>query len=70
MVAALTQTECPSLKLVARGKVRDIYEVPGHPDALLFVATDRVSCFDVIMKNVRQRPLRLSSMGMRCADEA
>ena len=52
MAAALTQTECPSLKLIARGKVRDIYEVPGHTDALLFVATDRVSCFDVIMKNV------------------
>ncbi|KAL8279217.1 hypothetical protein RQP46_008473 [Phenoliferia psychrophenolica] len=48
---ALTQTVCPSLKLVARGKVRDIYEVPGHSDALLFVATDRVSAFDVTMQN-------------------
>lgn len=52
MTVALTQTDCPSLKLVARGKVRDIYEVPGHPDALLFVATDRVSAFDVTMQNV------------------
>ncbi|KAI5477794.1 phosphoribosylaminoimidazolesuccinocarboxamide synthase [Pseudohyphozyma bogoriensis] len=48
---ALVQTDCPTLKLVARGKVRDIYEVPNHPEALLFVATDRVSAFDVIMKN-------------------
>ncbi|KAK4699988.1 phosphoribosylaminoimidazole-succinocarboxamide synthase, partial [Phenoliferia sp. Uapishka_3] len=50
-MAALTQTDCPTLKLVARGKVRDIYEVPGHADALLFVATDRVSAFDVGMQN-------------------
>lgn len=51
-LAALINTDCPSLKLVARGKVRDIYEVPNHPEALLFVATDRVSAFDVVMKNV------------------
>lgn len=49
--AALTETDCPALQLLARGKVRDIYAVPGHDDALLFVATDRVSAFDVIMKN-------------------
>jgi phosphoribosylaminoimidazole-succinocarboxamide synthase len=53
-VSALLNTECPTLKLLARGKVRDIYEVPGHDEALLFVATDRVSAFDVIMKNVSQ----------------
>ncbi|GAA5999227.1 hypothetical protein JCM5350_002577 [Sporobolomyces pararoseus] len=50
-LSALLNTDCPSLKLLARGKVRDIYEVPDHPEALLFVATDRVSAFDVIMKN-------------------
>lgn len=49
--AALTETDCPALQLLARGKVRDIYAVPGHDDALLFVATDRVSAFDVIMQN-------------------
>jgi phosphoribosylaminoimidazole-succinocarboxamide synthase len=38
------------LKLVARGKVRDLYEVDDK--SLLFVATDRISAFDVIMKNV------------------
>lgn len=51
-MAALLETHCPTLKLVARGKVRDIYEVPNHPEALLFVATDRVSAFDVSMLNV------------------
>ncbi|MEX2607445.1 MAG: phosphoribosylaminoimidazolesuccinocarboxamide synthase [Kiritimatiellia bacterium] len=46
---ALLTTECPNLKLLARGKVRDIYEVDeAH---LLFVATDRISAFDVIMTN-------------------
>lgn len=37
------------LPLVARGKVRDIYEV--DPQTLLFVATDRISAYDVIMEN-------------------
>ncbi|KAL2917332.1 Bifunctional purine biosynthetic protein ade1 [Polyrhizophydium stewartii] len=46
---ALTETNCPDLKLLARGKVRDIYEVDEH--SLLFVATDRISAFDVIMKS-------------------
>ncbi|CAH7668262.1 phosphoribosylaminoimidazole-succinocarboxamide synthase [Phakopsora pachyrhizi] len=48
---ALLQTNCPKLSLVARGKVRDIYEVPGDEKKLLFVATDRVSAFDIVMKN-------------------
>lgn len=42
-------SECPDLKLVARGKVRDLYEVDDK--SLLFVATDRLSAFDVIMQN-------------------
>lgn len=46
---ALIKTDCPDLKLLARGKVRDVYEVDA--DHLLFVATDRISAFDVIMKN-------------------
>ncbi|KAM9893776.1 hypothetical protein OXX79_009129, partial [Metschnikowia pulcherrima] len=37
------------LPLVARGKVRDIYEVDSK--TLLFVATDRISAYDVIMSN-------------------
>lgn len=51
-VEALLHTHCPTLTLIATGKVRDIYAVPGHPEALLFVATDRVSAFDVSMLNV------------------
>jgi len=42
----MTTSDLP-LKLVARGKVRDVYEVEG--DRLLLVATDRVSAYDVVM---------------------
>ena len=43
----LFQSELKDLKLVNRGKVRDIYEVdPGH---LLIVTTDRLSAFDVVL---------------------
>ena len=44
----------PKLKLLARGKVRDIYSMPDEKDSdkLLFVATDRISAFDIIMDNV------------------
>lgn len=54
MAPALTTTDLPKLKLVARGKVRDIYALPDIQDAdkLLFVATDRISAFDVVMENV------------------
>jgi len=46
MTPIITQTDCPELKLVARGKVRDIYDLGEH---LLIVTTDRISAFDVIM---------------------
>jgi phosphoribosylaminoimidazole-succinocarboxamide synthase len=42
----LLRTNFPKLKLFARGKVRDIYEVGEY---LLLVSTDRLSAFDVIM---------------------
>lgn len=42
-------TDFPTLKLKHRGKVRDMYEIPGHDDVLLMVATDRISAYDVIM---------------------
>ncbi len=45
---ALKETKCPSLNLVGRGKVRDIYELDNR---LLIVSTDRISAFDVIMPN-------------------
>lgn len=40
------ETQFSSVKLVARGKVRDVYEVEGK---LLIVSTDRLSAFDVIL---------------------
>ena len=43
----MTLSDLP-LKRVGRGKVRDIYEVDA--DRLLLVATDRVSAFDVVMR--------------------
>lgn len=38
------------LPLLATGKVRDLYEVDSK--TLLFVASDRISAYDVIMTNV------------------
>lgn len=46
MNAVVWQTEFPGVKLRGRGKVRDIYEIG---DALLIVATDRLSAFDVVL---------------------
>lgn len=54
MSKPLYQSEIPYLKLLFRGKVRDIYDLPGSPgskDELLLVATDRLSAFDVVFPN-------------------
>ncbi len=40
------------LKLINRGKVRDLYELPGHPDFLFVFATNGVSIFNVVMNFV------------------
>jgi phosphoribosylaminoimidazole-succinocarboxamide synthase len=45
---AVVETDLP-LKVFARGKVRDTYEL--GPDQLLMVATDRLSAFDHILPN-------------------
>ncbi len=45
MVDPISRTDLP-LPLLRRGKVRDVYDLG---DALLFVATDRVSAFDVVL---------------------
>jgi phosphoribosylaminoimidazole-succinocarboxamide synthase len=42
------QSDLPYLKLLFRGKVRDIYDLG---DELLLVATDRLSAFDVVFPN-------------------
>jgi len=43
----IREKDLPGLKLMNRGKVRDIYDL-GR--TLLIVATDRISAFDVVMK--------------------
>lgn len=48
MIPALSGIEIPGLNKVRSGKVREIFDVG---DALLFVASDRISAFDVIMPN-------------------
>ena len=45
-VPVVKETNFPNLRLLNRGKVRDIYEVGK---SLLIVATDRISAFDVVM---------------------
>ena len=49
MTKALFQSDIKSLKLLNRGKVRDIYEVDAQ--RLLIVTTDRLSAFDVVMQD-------------------
>ena len=43
----LHTSDLPGLPLLHRGKVRDVYELPGN--RLLMVATDRLSAFDVVL---------------------
>ena len=52
MTAALTETDLP-LGGKKRGKVRDIYDLPlaDGTDAVLIIATDRISVFDVVLAN-------------------
>lgn len=47
MTTTIYQSDLPYLKLLFRGKVRDIYELPDSHE-LLLVATDRLSAFDVV----------------------
>jgi len=49
-MAAFLNTDLPGLTLISKGKVRDIYST-SSPDHLIFVATDRISAYDVILKN-------------------
>jgi len=48
MNKTISETDFAGLKLLKRGKVRDVYDLGEH---LLMVATDRISAFDVIMPN-------------------
>ncbi|KAG5942793.1 hypothetical protein E4U60_007122 [Claviceps pazoutovae] len=49
-MAALTTIDLPSLQKISSGKVRDLFSLPDS-GSLLFVASDRLSAFDVVMTN-------------------
>ena len=51
MIEPIITTNLPGLNLLHRGKVRDMYGIPGHDDKLLMVATDRISAYDVVMED-------------------
>ena len=51
MTEPIIRTDFPDLNLVHRGKVRDMYSIPGHDDNLLMVASDRISAYDVVMED-------------------
>ncbi len=48
MPDVVMETNLPDIRLLRRGKVRDVYDLDDH---LLIVATDRVSAFDVVLPN-------------------
>ncbi|HLM61786.1 MAG TPA: phosphoribosylaminoimidazolesuccinocarboxamide synthase [Pyrinomonadaceae bacterium] len=48
-VKTVSETNAENLRLVHRGKVRDVYQVDDTQ--LLLVATDRISAFDCVMPN-------------------
>src|SRR5437588_6022417 len=52
-VTAVVETTIADLKLVRRGKVRDVYEVDDA--RLLIVATDRISAFDCVLPTPIER---------------
>jgi phosphoribosylaminoimidazole-succinocarboxamide synthase len=52
-VAPVVETSLSELKLVRRGKVRDVYAIDD--DRLLIAATDRISAFDCILPTAIER---------------
>lgn len=46
---SVIKTDIPELKLLSRGKVRDMYELDEK--SVLIVTTDRMSAFDVILED-------------------
>lgn len=48
MTKVIMQTYIPEARLITRGKVRDIYDAGEN---LLFVTSDRISAFDVVMES-------------------
>lgn len=48
MGAPVVETAFQDIKLLKRGKVRDVYDLGEH---LLMIASDRISAFDVVMRD-------------------
>ena len=48
MISAATQIDLPGIRKYKSGKVREIYDLG---DRYLFIASDRISAFDVVMPN-------------------
>jgi phosphoribosylaminoimidazole-succinocarboxamide synthase len=48
MAEVLIESDLKDVKLIRRGKVRDVYEIDN---CLLIVTTDRISAFDVVLPN-------------------
>ncbi len=64
MTEAILTTDFPDLKLLHRGKVRDMYEIPGHADKLLMVATDRISAYDVVISAIPGKGAVLTELSL------
>ncbi len=64
MSESVLETNYESLELVHRGKVRDMYAIPGHDDKLLMVATDRISAFDVVIDAIPGKGKVLTALSL------
>ncbi|CAK7231758.1 Bifunctional purine biosynthetic protein ade1 [Sporothrix curviconia] len=50
-MAAVTTVDLPGLTKIATGKVREMFVDEADKSSLLFVATDRISAYDVVLEN-------------------
>ncbi|CAK7244312.1 MAG: Bifunctional purine biosynthetic protein ade1 [Sporothrix thermara] len=50
-MAAVTKIDLPGLTKIATGKVREMFVDEADKSSLLFVATDRISAYDVVLEN-------------------
>ncbi len=64
MSESVLETNYETLELVHRGKVRDMYAIPGHDDKLLMVATDRISAFDVVIDAIPGKGKVLTALSL------
>lgn len=54
-----------TLPLISQGKVRDIYSIPSSPGSLLFVASDRISAYDVVLaSNIESKGVILTQLSV------